>query len=51
MDYSKNGSLHKCTSHICEVSHDVCYEGSIGNNLIVNVYTDKGKVVYESVRV
>ena len=33
-------------SYVCEVAHDVCYEGSIKKNLFVSFVVNKSKVAY-----
>ena len=35
-----------CTSLLCEVVRDVCYQMLIVNNLFVSVMTNKGKIAY-----
>lgn len=35
-----------CTSYSCEVTNEICYQGSIEINLSVSVLTIKGKIVY-----
>ena len=44
--YSKMTLYFKHTSYLCEISHDVCYQHSIRNNLFISVINNKGKIEY-----
>ena len=36
----KNDSLIMCNSYLCEVAHNVSWQGSIQNNIFVGVITN-----------
>ena len=45
MDYIRMTPKIIFIFNLCEVTHGVCYQELIGNNLFVGVITDKGKAV------